>query len=386
MPNGALLKSVNDPAILVDGVQKWTAAGRDANQLWTDFRHHDLDYTFSIYWAEMVAKWRRNFRRFVDATYLRHYAPYIRLVEELNEYTDTRMVTDQALLLPRLTSARAAAWVWNNEYRGRTLEVDGTEGTIRADCRLVLCNSPIGNDIPREYYQLSIDEDAPIGTHPYTHWVNSERDPLDFRWHSGRWHYNEQAYGIKPNYVFTECGPYGNTIDGWRSNNVMGGNLDLLKFGMADWWQDCRQTAAYQEGRILGPGAWFTSSTSYDQWTYYRLWESELSPLADLAAQIWKPGNVPPPPPPPPPPPDDGFEAALWADSLTKQTASYNPSAALQSVIFDDGFVPVMNESRFTYNGAEYAEQAAEHLATGARRVYYATVGDWGNVRYVTGY
>lgn len=65
------------------------------------------------------------------------------------------------------------------------------------------------------------------------------------------------------------------------------------------------QTPAYKEGRILGPGAWFTSSRLDDQWDYYRLWDSELIPLAEECAKVWKPGTVQPPPPPPPPPPPD---------------------------------------------------------------------------------
>ena len=596
MPDWALLKSVNDPAILVDGMAKWAAAGRDTNRLWTDFRHHDLYYpqfdAVAYTWEELKVTWRMNFRRFIDATYLREYAQHIKLVEELNEYTDTRMITDKALLAPRLLSAQAAVWVWNNEYRGRVREVDGVEGLIPANCRLVICNSPVGNDVPKEFYALSVAEDAPLGVHPYTHWVNGVRDPLDFRYHSGRWHYNEQAYGIKPNYVWTECGPYAGVLEGWRHQNVMNGNQELLNFGMADWWQDCQQTAAYKEGRILGPGAWFTSSISQDQWNYYRLYEPELTPLADLARQIWKIGTIPPPPPPPLPPPPpppagnllingsfengtykwggvdefnipddwdwtfappeetnpvdpsswsefkppevvnpsavnlppheqalfildgertlkifkgsgsikfslsqlvtitepttlrltmpiyadlvkgytdggqkvwaddsegrdglykwiiddyspsvwlslvpgawedivaegtvqpgvvrvgvevmlpfplvnngifadswtleavettepppDDFAFALWVDSLAKQTASYNTEAALQARIFADGFVPVMNESRFDHAGQRYAEQAAEHLKIDERRVYFCLEGDWGNVQYIT--
>ena len=389
MPDGALLKSVNDPAILVDGMAKWSAAGRDTRKLWTDFRYHDLYYpqfdAVAYTWEELKITWRANFRRFIDATYLRNYAPHIKLIEELNEYTDSRMITDKALLAPRLLSAQAAVWVWNNEYRGRVREVDGVEGLIPADCRLVICNSPVGNDVPKEYYQLSVSEDAPLGVHPYTHWQHNERDPQDFRYHSGRWHYNEQAYGIKPTYVFTECSLYDGVLEGWRHQNVVNGNRDLLLFGMTAWWQDCQQTAAYKEGRILGPGAWFTSSTSNDQWSYYKLYESELTPLADLARQIWKPGNTPQPPPPPPPPPVDDLAQALWIVSLENQIMSYNPDAALQKVIFAHGFVPVSNEYRQEHNFTQNAAQAAEHLGTGGRRVNYTEVGNWGNVRYITG-
>lgn len=304
MPNGALIKSVNDPSLLREARQHWASAGRDLSKLWTDYRHHDLDYYFSTDFDQMVAKWRINFRRFIDATYIKEYAPHVLLVEELNEYTDTRMVTDKSLLAPRLTSAQAAVSVWNKEYRGRTLTIEGNTGTIPSNCRLVICNSPVGNDVPREFYQLSVNEDAPLGVHPYTHWINKARDPQDFRYHSGRWHYNEQQYGIKPNYVFTESSPYGGVLEGWRHQSVCGGDRNLLIEAMRLWFLDLQSTPAYSEGRILGPGAWFTSSRNDDQWGYYRLWESELTPIADLAMSLWKPGTTPPPPPPPDPDPD----------------------------------------------------------------------------------
>lgn len=299
MPDYTIVKSVNDGGLLVVAYQKWVAAGRDPKKLYLDLRHHDLDYTFSNSWDLMVAKWRMNFRRFIDATYLEKYAPYIKLVEELNEYTDTRMIIDKDLLAPRLQSARAAVWVWNNEYRGKTLTIDGKTGTIPDDARLVICNSPVGNDIPKEFFQLCKDEDAVLGVRTYTHWVNSVRDPVDFRWHSGRPFFNEMEYGIKVDYVLGESGPYdGSTWDGWRHPNCMGGSTDLLVSGMRDWIIDLSGTAAYAEGRILGPGAWFTSSTDSD-WDYYKLWENELSLLADVCTTHWKPGEAPTPPTPP---------------------------------------------------------------------------------------
>ena len=55
-----------------------------------------------------------------------------------------------------------------------------------------------------------------------------------------------------------------------------------------------------------------------------------------------------------------------------------NKSAALQRIIFRDGFVPVSGE--FAESG--YVGQLAEHLGTGAVRVYYASPTNWGDVRY----
>jgi len=317
MPAGALVKSVSDPSILVEAVNAWINAGKAKADLWTDFRYHDFEYPnfdSNPSWDELIALWRRNFRKFVDATYLSNYAYFIRLVEELNEYTDSRMVKghpdyEPALLGPRLLSAQAAAWVWNNEYRGRLVQVDGVSVVIPADCRLVLCNSPMGNDIPKEFFVLAVQEDCVLGVHPYTKWVNGQRDPGDWRWLGGRWYFNEQEYGIKPTYAFTECSPCdGSTSNGWRSGSVMGGSEALLVEGMRAWWSDIISTDAYKEGRILGPGAWFTSKIpdKDEKWQYFLLWEQQLSLLADAAREIWVAPSPPVEPPPVEPPPVEG--------------------------------------------------------------------------------
>jgi hypothetical protein len=386
MPDWVLVKSVNDGSLLVDAYQKWTAAGRDPSRLFLDYRHHDLDYTFSTNWDLMVAKWRMNFSRFIDGTYLEKYAPYIKLIEELNEYTDTRMVTDKELLAPRLASARAAVWVWNNEYRGRTLTIDNKTGTIPDSARLVVCNSPVGNDIPIEFYELCRDEDAVLGVRTYTKWLDKQRDSGDFRWHSGRPFFNEQEYGIKVDYVLGETGPYnGSTLGGWRHSSCMGADRGLLIEGMRDWIRDMASTAAYQEGRILGPGAWFTSSTLGDQWGEYRLWDTELKPLADMCAVEWKPGTSSPPPPPPPPPPsiDPGLHRDMWDLSINYQTISLNTGAAIQTKMVADGFIPVETEISTNWEGVSYVFQAGEHPTDFERRVYYAELGDWDNVLWV---
>ena len=84
MPNGTLVKSVNDPSLLKEAYIHWTAAGLDPSQLYLDYRHHDQDYTFSTDWNQMVEKWRMNFFRFIDRTYIENYSTYIKLIEELN--------------------------------------------------------------------------------------------------------------------------------------------------------------------------------------------------------------------------------------------------------------------------------------------------------------
>lgn len=70
--------------------------------------------------------------------------------------------------------------------------------------------------------------------------------------------------------------------------------------------------------------------------------------------------------------------AALLARGERERMVKLNRGAALQRIIFRDGFVPVSNE--FTESG--YVGQLAEHLGTGAVRVYYASPADWGDVRF----
>lgn len=306
MPDYTLVKSVGDPAILIDALNHWSGAGRDPKKLFLDYRHNDQDYLFSMDYEQMKEKWRANFFRFVDGTYLNNYAPYVKFIEEHNEYTDNRMTTDPELRLPRLTSARAAVAVWNAEFRGRVVNSpDGSQGSIPSDARIVLNNGPIGNDIPKEWFQLAVAEDAVLAYHPYTLWikppnespVRAANDWVDL---SGRWETMEQRYGIKPTWMFTESGPFQSMWNGWRHPECLGGNIEYLIRAMREWILDVKQTNAYLEGRILGPGAWFTINKIDGDWTYYKLFTPELTQLANMITDEWAPGTPPDPPDPDP--------------------------------------------------------------------------------------
>lgn len=73
----------------------------------------------------------------------------------------------------------------------------------------------------------------------------------------------------------------------------------------------------------------------------------------------------------------------LLALGKQRQVMHFNPEAALQKRIFADGFVPNSEEFSLTHDGQRYVAQQAEHLGSGAVRVYYVLEGDWGNVRAV---
>ena len=76
------------------------------------------------------------------------------------------------------------------------------------------------------------------------------------------------------------------------------------------------------------------------------------------------------------------LETILLSNGERFQVIQFNPDAALQKVIFADGFVPNSGEFSFQHAGAKYIGQRAEELAEGEVRIYFVTEGDWGNVRY----
>jgi len=90
----------------------------------------------------------------------------------------------------------------------------------------------------------------------------------------------------------------------------------------------------------------------------------------------------PPTPPEPdrPPTPGPSLGEALWAAGARARVIAFNRRAALQRRIFADGFVPTSPEFEVEHGGIRYVAQQAEHLDSGAVRVYYVKKGDWDNV------
>ena len=79
-------------------------------------------------------------------------------------------------------------------------------------------------------------------------------------------------------------------------------------------------------------------------------------------------------------------EEHIWDAATQKQIedgVSLNQDAAIQKVIFADGFTIVGSEGRLEYDGVNYAYQAGEHLDRRERRVYWCVVGDWSNVSWI---
>lgn len=83
------------------------------------------------------------------------------------------------------------------------------------------------------------------------------------------------------------------------------------------------------------------------------------------------------------PPPSGTLSEALIKAGAAAQVIQFNPSAAIQKVIFADGFVPNSPEFDVAFGETRYVAQRAEHLSSGEVRIYYCAVGDYGNVRFV---
>lgn len=294
LPDRALVKAVNDPAKLSELRRRWAGIGRDASKLWTCFRHADIKISDTLLdWQATKAYWRREFFKAIDRTYLERHAADVRLFEMANEYTDDDMANGlkPEEMLRAFRNTVAAVAVWNDEFRGKAVTApDGGVGTIPADCRLVIGNVPVGNDIPKSFYELAVTSDSVLGYHPYTRWFQGQRDPGDWEFHSGRWHFNELQYGLQPVYAFTECLPYLNAQWGWRHPQVCQHDVEKLKQALALWLGDVIGTPAYKQGRILGPGAWFTVGGG-SEWQWYELEAAQLNELAEIAVQIWTPGD-----------------------------------------------------------------------------------------------
>ncbi len=278
MPDGGLVLGVDNGDALV--------AAKHANpKLITALRHFVPDQQFPDTYAAAADSARHYFASFIDGTYLDRYLPYVDLIVEFNEYYDQGMAAnDPDVLALRLLHATAFAHVWNDEWRGKV---------VPASVRLVIGNSPVGNDIPVAFAKLAISTDNVLGYHPYQHaslvqWPTTLRDPGDWRYHSGRWHFQEQAWGLKPRWCFTETMPYMGSSEGWRHAICLQARQDLLVQVFRGWLSDVATTPAYREGRILGTGAWFTIGGN---WYDYLLEAPQLVALADAAHELWHPGT-----------------------------------------------------------------------------------------------
>jgi hypothetical protein len=255
---------------------------------WDDsLQHYDGNLDFNV-WLDRARAW---FATHIDGTFKDQYAPFVDAVSWHNEIWANSQNANE--VRERIIASEAAVFVWENEYRNQP---------EYQDIQLVIGEAAIGNDMPREIALLAIQSGNIVGYHPYTKYVNKVRDPGDWQYLSGRWHYIEQVWGLKPTWAFTEAGPFEGVLDGWKSSKCLGGDRQLYIKAIYDWIQDMQQTPAYQEGRLRGFNL-FTSGGG-DKWKLYEIDQTGglMDELATMISLEWKPGTYTPPPPPPPPP------------------------------------------------------------------------------------
>lgn len=290
LPDYSLIKSVHDGAPLREAKQRWASLGRDPKRLVTLYRHFELDPPHpSATWSQAVEHWKANFAKFIDGTWLGLYANFVDLIEDCNEYTAVSTWVDDADHgASKLLSMEAAAWVWNNHYRGKVVDTaDGGHGLIPDTCKFTLMCGPVANWWPREIYALSVKYDAPINYHAYYQCLNGERVANDFHDASGLADVLERRYGIYPEYVYGEVMPYKSSAEGWRADGCLAGDQQKLISISRQVQRDTQATRLFREGRLLGRnsyGAWFTSGGGL-QWALYELEAAQLNALVDMYRQ-----------------------------------------------------------------------------------------------------
>ena len=339
----------------------------------TLLRHHYDDnqtYDFASY-ATKLDRAKNYFDSFLDGTFYEQYKNYVDIIGLWNEvWAESQTAAEKA---DRIEQERAFLEVFNRDHKGR----------LPAHVRLQLSSAAVGNSQPIEMYRLSRDTGHYLGYHPYTWWGDIdgdgdyERAANDWTDLSGLCFEDERRYGVKAFYCLDEGGPFESAVTGWRSSKCLGNDIGRYVTAIRELILDIAETPAYKEGRVVGPVALFTTGRTQPIWGSFWTEQPELNALADMFRTEWEPGTATPP--------TQTLNAALIAKSLELQCISLNAAASIQAKIVRDGRQPVGSEGRMTHQGVSYALQPAESLTSQGRWVYYCRVGDWANVKVITG-
>lgn len=311
------------------------------------------------------------FGRFVDGTFRQH-AANIDYVESLNEI----YAPDPA------TQAKAAAWdmaalkVWKTEYR-----IDPAYQHIK----LIAANIAVGNDAPVSVAGACVQYDGVMGYHPYVPVKGKVILPGEYQHYSGRWERLDARYraaGHSVKWMFTEAGAVGystpgvhlNGEDGWKHPDVYADDFEAWLQMWAYWLTKVKAWNSANGNRVLGWQVFTSNQNAGERWRYFELQQPQMNSLAVFFKTFA-----------PSPPPSSGLNEALIARSIELQCISLNAAASIQAKIVRDGRQPVGSEGRMTYQGVNYALQPAESLTSQGRWVYYCRVGDWSNVKVITG-
>jgi hypothetical protein len=255
------------------------------------------------------------FNQFVDGTFLdgstagRNHALSTDFVSFWNEYYAQSQTAAEKELWWR--QERVAARIWRDEYR------HGPNGAKLNHIRLTICATAVGNDLPWQSAETAVLYDCVLDYHPYDKWLNGTRQLDSWQNYSGRWVAMDADFrnrGYSCLWLFGEGGPYSGPVDGWKHSTVCGG--DAAKYVTAvKWWIDqCKTTAAYQQGRVLGPPTLFTTGGG-SQWSSFETTQPVLNQIADVVRANWNNVPIPPDPPDPPDPePEPGGNLLRHAD------------------------------------------------------------------------
>ncbi len=381
------------PNKFVDNVQALAEIKSIRHDLRTILRHHyDDRQLFGGDYEHRKEVAREFFKTFIDGTF-DNYANKINFVEEWNEYNAESHTPEE--IYDRVLHATACADVWYNEYRNQSKY---------AHIQLILSNCAVGNDIPVGIAKAAADYAAVLGYHPYIHYVTQSGDqdwidecielgldpstfvypmidPLDWKYHSGRWvgmDRNFKAKGYTVRWIFTEGGNYISATGGWRDPNVCNGNVECYVNSQRYWLDKTVAWNKENNNRALGVTL-FNSGDNDGVWKQFENTAHEMHAFADMLENY-----QPPVIDPPDPPPGDDWQQVIWDESLEQQTIQLNPDAALQGAILNDGFIAVSSEWWQEIEMVTRACQVGEHLKTGERRVYYAVVPNWNEVEHFT--
>lgn len=286
-PDKVLIKAVKRPDML-----------RTAKQIRpgciTLLRHHYDDhqtYDFAPY-ATKLNRAANFFNSFLDGTFYDQYKNFVDIIGLWNEvWAESQTAAERA---DRVEQERAFIEVFNRDHKSR----------LPAHVRLHLSSAAVGNSQPIEMYRLSRDTGHYLGYHPYTWWGDIdgdgdyERAANDWVDLSGLCFEDERRYGVKAFYCLDEGGPFESAITGWKSPKCLGGDIARYVTAIRELVLDIQGTPAYQEGRVVGPVALFTTGRTHSIWQTFWTEQPELNALADMIKVEWKPGTVTLPPSP----------------------------------------------------------------------------------------
>lgn len=293
LPSGYVIKSI-------DNVQMLSEVKQVNPGLETSLRHYYQNQNPAATLEENKASARYFFSTFIDGTFMDH-AHNVNYISEWNEYFANSQEHPERQRF--IDWSRAAAIVWANEYR---IQPD------LAHIKLILADTAIGNDIPIETAQASVDYDAIIGYHPYWPTLNNQILINEWPWYSGRWTAMDSYYqseGLKVQWALTEAGSVrywdcggGVCLDpagGWKHELVHNSSImhykNAIKYFMDRWYAWNEDNNWRAQSIVL-----FNSHNNPDpDWRSFNIVQPEMDQIVEFVKN-WEPETPSPPVPPTP--------------------------------------------------------------------------------------